>query len=48
MSGFIAAWIIGVGAIVVLALIFPCEACRLRRERMQKAYDTWKKLRDKA
>lgn len=28
--------------IVALALMLPCEACRLRRERMQKAYEAWR------
>jgi hypothetical protein len=31
-----------VAAIVALALILPCEACRLRRERMKQAYATWR------
>ena len=30
-----------VAAIVALALILPCEACRLRRERMKQAYAVW-------
>jgi hypothetical protein len=29
-------------AIVALALVLPCEACRLRRERMKRAYDAWR------
>lgn len=48
MSGFIAAWVLGVGAIGILALVFPCKGCRLRRERMKLAYETWKKSRDNA
>lgn len=27
--------------IVGVALILPCEACRLRRERMKRAYAAW-------
>ena len=27
--------------IVGVALILPCEACRLRRERMKRAYEAW-------
>ncbi len=27
--------------IVAVALILPCEACRLRRERMKRAYEAW-------
>jgi hypothetical protein len=26
---------------VVVALVLPCEACRLRRERMREAYARW-------
>lgn len=29
-------------AIVVVALVLPCEACRLRRERMKRAYAAWR------
>ena len=33
----------GVGvAIVGLALILPCQACRKRRERFRAAYAVWK------
>jgi hypothetical protein len=27
--------------IVAIALILPCKGCRLRRERMKRAYDAW-------
>ncbi len=27
--------------IVIVALMLPCEACRLRRERMKQAYAAW-------
>jgi hypothetical protein len=30
-----------VAVIAALALILPCEACRLRRERMKQAYAEW-------
>jgi hypothetical protein len=30
-----------VALIVAAALILPCEACRLRRERMTRAYAEW-------
>jgi hypothetical protein len=32
-------------AIVAIALILPCEACRLRRERMKQAYAAWQAKR---
>jgi|GEM_PF-3200124 len=28
-------------ALAALALALPCEACRLRRERMKQAYAEW-------
>jgi len=33
---------VGVALIAGLALILPCEACRLRRERMRAAYARWR------
>jgi hypothetical protein len=30
-----------VASIVAVALVLPCEACRLRRERMRDAYARW-------
>lgn len=33
---------IGVALILGLAMILPCEACRLRRERMRAAYARWR------
>lgn len=33
------------GGLTGLALILPCEACRLRRERMKQAYATWQATR---
>jgi hypothetical protein len=45
VTAFILAWVIGVAAIVGLALALPCKGCRLRRERIQRAYDAWKKSR---
>jgi hypothetical protein len=33
-------------ALVAIALILPCEACRLRRERMKQAYAAWRAQRD--
>lgn len=39
------AWAIGVGAIIGLALILPCEGCRLRRERLKRAYALWRETR---
>lgn len=36
------AWAIGVGAVIGLALILPCEGCRLRRERLKRAYAQWR------
>jgi len=34
-----------VGALTILALALPCEACRLRRERMKKTYAEWQAAR---
>lgn len=46
MTGFVLAWVIGVLAIIGLALALPCNGCRLRRERLRRAYEAWKKNRD--
>lgn len=43
MMGALIAWGVGIIAIVGLALILPCEGCRLRRERMKRAYAQWHK-----
>jgi hypothetical protein len=32
--------------LVAAALILPCEACRLRRERMKQAYAAWQAKHD--
>jgi hypothetical protein len=32
-------------AVAAIALILPCEACRLRRERMKQAYAQWQSNR---
>lgn len=39
MTGFFIAWGVGVAVIIALALILPCEGCRLRRERMRQAME---------
>jgi len=38
-------WALLVAVIAGLALILPCEGCRLRRERLQRVYEDWKKSR---
>jgi hypothetical protein len=46
----ITALLIAVGClaiIVALALLLPCEACRLRRERMKRAYTEWQSTKSK-
>lgn len=30
-----------------LAMALPCEGCRLRRQRMRKAYEHWRTTRGK-
>lgn len=35
----------GIAVIVGLALVLPCKGCRLRRERMERALEEWKKSR---
>jgi hypothetical protein len=45
VTEFILAWVIGVAVIIGLAFALPCNGCRLRRERLQRAYDDWKKSR---
>jgi len=42
MTVFLWATGLGVALVVVLALILPCPACRLRRERMRDAYTRWR------
>lgn len=41
--------IAGLTVVIVggLAMILPCEGCRLRRERMRKAYEHWHATRRK-
>ena len=36
---------VGVAAISLLALLMPCKACHLRRERLRKAYESWQATR---
>ena len=38
---------LGVALIVAIALILPCEGCRLRRKRMREAYEKWRIAREK-
>lgn len=45
MIELILAWVVAVTVIVGLALALPCKGCRLRRERLQRAYENWKKTR---
>jgi hypothetical protein len=45
VTGFAIAWALAIAAIVGLALVLPCKACRLRRERLERAYENWKKSR---
>lgn len=33
---------VGVALIIGLAMVLPCEACRLRRERLRAAYARWR------
>lgn len=36
---------LSLGAVAIVsaaALALPCEACRLRRERMKRAYEAWR------
>ncbi|MBY0509109.1 MAG: hypothetical protein K2P94_03055 [Rhodospirillaceae bacterium] len=42
MIALLVASAIGVVLIIGLALILPCEGCRLRRERMRAAYLRWR------
>ena len=42
MTALLIASAIGVALILGLALILPCPACRLRRERMRAAYARWR------
>jgi gas vesicle protein len=45
VTGALAIWGAVVGAVVVAALALPCNGCRLRRERLKRAYRDWKKAR---
>jgi hypothetical protein len=45
VTGFLIVWGVAVVIIVGLALALPCKGCRLRRERLQRVYDEWKKSR---
>jgi len=36
---------VAVLALVALALILPCEGCRLRRKRIEDAYQRWRSSR---
>ncbi|MGE4063643.1 MAG: hypothetical protein AB7E79_09770 [Rhodospirillaceae bacterium] len=38
-------WALAVIVIAGVALALPCQGCRLRRERLRRAYDDWKKSR---
>lgn len=46
MIGLAIASAIGIGAIVVTALILPCPACKYRRERMRAAIAAWRRRKN--
>lgn len=48
MTTILIVWAAAIALIVGLALLLPCQGCRLRRERMRRAYEAWRKAKDGA